>query len=454
MKGAYNMDNKKIIEELLSFPHQTEWIEFKTNYWDFKGIGEYISALSNSAAVLGKKQGYLVWGIDNDNHEVLGTNIDYNKDINNEPYQHYLARNLSPSIVFSFEDVIYDGKRLVLLTVPAANNVPTEFERERFIRIGSSKENLRKYPQREASLWNVLSNGIPSITNTDSERQELTFEKLFMYYAIKGKKLENKNFKKNLNLINEKTGKYNILALLLSDDNAISSRVSIFNGTRKSEGLKSIKEFGNSCLLYALDSIANYGKDVLNVPLTNETGRVLERNDKFLFDNDSFREAIINAFVHNNWMHLNSPQISVYSDRIEILSHGVLGSDQTYEGFFNCESKPVNPALAHVLMQLEISDRSGKGVPTIIDRYGKMAYTFGEDSILLTIPFEKIVNNRITDKERILSHIKANSNITAKELSEALKISVPMVTKHIRELKENKKIIRIGSNKNGYWKVI
>ena len=105
-------------------------------------------------------------------------------------------------------------------------------------------------------------------------------------------------------------------------------------------------------------------------------------------------------------------------------------------------------------MQLEISDRSGKGVPTIIDRYGKMAYTFGEDSILLTIPFEKSVNNRITDKERILSHIKANSNITAKELSEALKISVPMVTKHIRELKENKKIIRIGSNKNGYWKVI
>ena len=81
MKGAYNMDNKKIIEELLSYPHETEWIEFKTNYWDFKGIGEYISALSNSAAVLGKKQGYLAWGIDNDNHEVLGTNIDYNKDI-------------------------------------------------------------------------------------------------------------------------------------------------------------------------------------------------------------------------------------------------------------------------------------------------------------------------------------------------------------------------------------
>ena len=138
------MDNKKIIEELLSYPHETEWIEFKTNNWDFKGIGEYISALSNSAAVLGKKQGYLVWGIDNDNHEVLGTNIDYNKDINNEPYQRYLARNLSPSIVFSFEDVIYDGKRLVLLTVPAANKVPTEFERERFIRIGSNKNGYWK----------------------------------------------------------------------------------------------------------------------------------------------------------------------------------------------------------------------------------------------------------------------------------------------------------------------
>ena len=72
--------------------------EFKGNVFLVDHVGEYISALSNSAAMLGRKYGYLIWGVNDKTHEVIGTNIDYNKSINNEPIKHYLARKLNPSI--------------------------------------------------------------------------------------------------------------------------------------------------------------------------------------------------------------------------------------------------------------------------------------------------------------------------------------------------------------------
>ena len=87
------------------------------------------------------------------------------------------------------------------------------------------------------------------------------------------------------------------------------------------------------------------------------------------------REAIINAVLHNYWASGNEPMISVYSDKIEILSRGTLAPAQTMEGFYLGESVPVNEKLSEIFLQLHISEKSGRGVPTIIDTYGKEAIT-------------------------------------------------------------------------------
>lgn len=52
-----------------------------------------------------------------------------------------------------------------------------------------------------------------------------------------------------------------------------------------------------------------------------------------------------------------------FRDRIEILSRGDLPSKQTVEGFFSGESVPVNQKLSDIFLQLQISERSGRGVP-------------------------------------------------------------------------------------------
>ena len=81
-------------------------------------------------------------------------------------------------------------------------------------------------------------------------------------------------------------------------------------------------------------------------------GRKVVRKEVALFDEDAYREAVINAFVHNQWITGNAPMITVFSDRIEILSRGTIPPGQTMEGFYAGESVPVNQKLSDMLLQL------------------------------------------------------------------------------------------------------
>lgn len=382
------MELQKVLKELITYPTEANWFEFKVNWYEPNGIGEYISSLANAAAMGGRECGYLVWGVDNDSHEIVGTSFNYRTTVRNEPLEHYLARQIVPDNSFSFHEIMIEGKRVVVLIVSAANKIPTGFAGNRYMRIGSSKVNLNKYPERESNLFHILRVGLPTICNTESEYQDLTFDKLFVYYAAKGVTLNRRSFKKNLGLLTE-GGKYNLLAQLISDDSHIPIRFAIFNGSNKASIMYSVREFGNTCLLFSLDKILEYG-EVLNVPQADERNRKVVRKEVPLFDEEAFREAIINAFVHNQWISGNAPMITVFNDRIEILSRGSIPPKQTLEGFYAGESVPVNQKLSDMFLQLHISERTGRGVPKITGVYGQETYEFRENSIVVSIPFTRI----------------------------------------------------------------
>lgn len=65
----------KLIKDLSGLPTETEWIEFKRNYARPDEIGENISALSNSTALLRKHCGFIIWGIEDDSHAIVGTDF-------------------------------------------------------------------------------------------------------------------------------------------------------------------------------------------------------------------------------------------------------------------------------------------------------------------------------------------------------------------------------------------
>lgn len=408
----------------------------------------------------------MVWGIQNGTHKIVGTDIDYQIDYKKEPFQHYLARQVFPSIGFVFHTIEIDEKRIVVLEIPAAVKVPTSFDGTRYIRIGSSKESVAKYPEREALLFDVLKNGLPSVENVESEYQDLSFEKLFTYYAGRGITLKQENFKKNLGLLT-KEGKYNLLAQLLSDDSHIPIRVSIFKGETKGSPLFSVKEFGNTCILVALEKILDYS-DVINIVQADEEERKMTRNEVNLFNADAFREALINSFVHNKWVDGNAPMITVYSNRIEILSRGFLAPGQTIDGFYAGESVPVNQKLSDIFLQLHISERSGRGVPKITEIYGKDVFDLRENSIAVTLPFA-FVDEKVVDKvaykpvdkiemnstqAKVLDIIRDNPDITQPQIAAKLGLGKTAIQNCVVVLKKNGYIERVGSNKRGYWKVM
>ncbi len=378
----------EIVNRCISHGDEAEWFEFKENLNKPDDIGEYISALSNAAVMAREPFGYLIWGVHNKTHEFTDTKFNYNKDINNEPFQHYLSRNLSPAIYFRFCEDEIDGKRVVVLIIPAARIVPTEYKEVRYIRIGSSKENIKKHPDREAALFSNLNYGPPTLLNTESRYTDLTFEQLFLYYDMKGIKLREDTFKTNLELLTP-SGKNNMLAQLLSDNPHIPIRFSLFNGKDKSSTMYAVRDFGNMCLLLALEKVIDYG-DTINVPQADERDRKVERKEVRLFDQNAFMEAVINAFQHNLWVSGAGPKFHAYEDRIEITSLGTLPPRQTKNGFYAGISIPVNEKLSEIFLQLHISEMSGRGVPRIVDIYGKDAFDFRDNAIVVSIPFNRL----------------------------------------------------------------
>lgn len=88
-----------LVAELRKLPDETGWLEFKENYAEPEEIGEYLSALSNTAALQGKANAYLVWGVKDGTHDVVGTDFKPARTKKgNEDIESWLARLLSTRV--------------------------------------------------------------------------------------------------------------------------------------------------------------------------------------------------------------------------------------------------------------------------------------------------------------------------------------------------------------------
>lgn len=81
------------------------------------------------------------------------------------------------------------------------------------------------------------------------------------------------------------------------------------------------------------------------MPQADEKNRVTTRIEAPLFHKEAYKEAVVNALLHNRWIDYNAPMFTVYTDRIEILSRGTIPPRQTMKGFYLGESVPVNQKL-------------------------------------------------------------------------------------------------------------
>ena len=151
-------DIANLVNGLRHLPSETEWVEFKKNNSDPRRIGEYISALANGAALAGRTSAYVIWGVEDSSHEVAGTGFQPSTEkVGNEPLENWLLRSLNPQTDFRFHEARLDEKRVVVLEIEPASQMPVSFRGDEFIRVGGVTKKLREHPQRERALWLLFS---------------------------------------------------------------------------------------------------------------------------------------------------------------------------------------------------------------------------------------------------------------------------------------------------------
>ena len=149
---------RRLVAQLAKLPKECEWVEFKENKADPEDIGGYISALSNAATLCGKPKAYLVWGVNDETHVIVGTKFKYAETkVGNQDLELWLAQMTNPKLDFHFDEfAMEDGTPVTVLEIPAAMKEPTKHKTVAYVRIGSSKSPLHKHPDKEAALWRLL----------------------------------------------------------------------------------------------------------------------------------------------------------------------------------------------------------------------------------------------------------------------------------------------------------
>ncbi|MBE6143597.1 MAG: winged helix-turn-helix transcriptional regulator [Erysipelotrichaceae bacterium] len=329
------------------------------------------------------------------------------------------------------------------------------------IRIGSSCRSMSETQINERYKLRFFDDDI--IVSSPTNLESLSFFTLKNSYLEVGLRLNDDTFETNLKLINSR-GKYNIMAELLSDNNRFSLIFVKFNGLNKAS-ISQRSDYGDKSIIFGYRQLMNRIA-AENICLSNTTVR--PRIDTYLFDYDSVNEAIVNAIVHNDWS-ITEPQVSFFRDRIEILSHGGLPHNLSIEEFYRGISKPRNTRLMKIFSDLDIVDHTGHGVPIIIEKYGKEAFEINDKHIIVTIPFNKQVMESINVGANVGQNVDVNINDTERKIIEML-INDPTLTaekismkiekskrtaeRYLKALQEKGIILRTGSDKKGYWKII
>ncbi len=364
-----------------------------------------------------------------------------------------------------------DGHTLIFLLIPKGNKNIYCQKKYGFssngccVRIGTTCKAMTQEQIRIRYENNFLD--VEYMVKKKSYMTELSFRELKIFYAEKGYHIDEKSFEQNLHLRNE-DGAYNLLAELLADKNDIPFNFVKFQGDDKS-AISERNNYGYSCLLTTYEKVKNR-LIAENICVSDTTIR--PRKDRYLFDYDCVNEAVLNALVHNDWT-ITEPQISFFSDRIEILSHGGLPRGMTRQDFFDGISRPRNTTLMRIFMNMGLVEHTGHGIPTIIKKYGNQVFDISENYIRCVIPFDQIVlqlckknvgtnvginvgvNGKLnTTEKKILTLLLMDDQYTVKQLAVELGVTTRTIERNLSGLQKKGKLERVGSKKDGSWIVM
>lgn len=369
-----------LVRELCALPHETEWVEFKVNDAEPQAIGEYISGLANAAALAGKAFAYLVWGVNDESHELVGTTFDpYRARVGNEELESWLLRLLEPKIDFRFFQVQIEGQPIVLLEIARTARHPVRFHGQEFIRVGTYKKKLKDFPEKERELWRIFDSvpfeegvaterataddvlrlldypayfdllELPLPTNRDGILEALENDRLISKSDAGGWAITNLGailFAKRLDAFHTLSRK--------------AVRVIQYRGVGRTETRK--EQEGVKGYACGFEGLIGYMNGLLPA---NEVIRHALRETVPMFPELAVRELVANALIHQDFFASGTgPMVEIFDDRIEITNPGEPLVDT--QRFLDTPPRSRNEALASLMRRFGICEERGSGIDKVV----------------------------------------------------------------------------------------
>jgi len=366
-----------LLSELRAEPAETEWLEFKES--DDHELGEYISALANAACIHNKEYGYIVFGINDQTHRIVGTKFNLNKKgKGNEDLIPWLQRSLDPRIHFEAFEFIAEDERIILFRIHPATNTPVKFYGSAFIRIGSYKKKLDEYPEKQRLIWtkkpgSVFEKGIA--VHAVKPDEVLTLIDYPAYFDLMRIPLPDNRgaiFEKLVQekIIAKKGSKYDItnlgailFAKRLSDFETLERkaiRVIKYQGKNKLNTKK--EQIGQKGYASGFNGLVNYINDQL--PANEEIGKAF-RTEVKMFPELAIRELVANAIIHQDFSITGTgPMFEIFDDRVEISNPGKPLISTIRFVDHNPQSR--NEKLASFMRRMNICEERGSGIDKVV----------------------------------------------------------------------------------------
>lgn len=380
------MENLELlVNNLRKYESETNWFEFKCNNYDPDMIGQDISALANGAAYAEKTCAYMIWGVDDKTHDIVGTEYDqYTLKVGNQEIESWLRNLISKNAEFEFhkieiKDKDGENKTVVVLIIYKATNQTVTFKKVDYIRVGSYTKKLNDYPQIQAQLWDKIRN---SSFEEQFAMQNLSLQDALQYldysayFDIREIPIPTNiqsiahYMEEESIIVREDNGQYaitNLGAILFAKKLSSFSRlerkaVRVVQYQDKSR-LNMLKEdVGNKGYALGFDGLLKYIEALLP---TQEIIEGAKRETISPYPLIALREAIANALIHQDFSITGTGVvIEIFSNRIEITNSGIPLVD-IYRIIDN-PPKSRNEKLASLMRRLKMCEELGTGWDKII----------------------------------------------------------------------------------------
>ena len=372
------MTEKELLE-IIELPKENEWAEFKIDDAVSQDIGEYLSALSNSACLHNKETGYLVFGIKNKTHEIVGTKFNPKEEkVGNEELENWLATLLNPRVDFRIIEFDISGKKVVVFEIDSTEDIPVKFRGVDYIRVGSYKKRLSEFPEKARKIWNKSKaktfEKVLAISNQTADYilKVLDYPSIFelLKFPLPSNKhsiIEKLVQEKLVTQTGHSYGITNLGAILIAKDinefdelSRKTVRVIMYKGKDR---IKTEKEQpGKKGYATGFEGLIDYIGNIL--PSNEEIIKAIREETK-LYPLLAIRELVANALIHQDFsIRGTAPMVEIFDDRIEITNPGKPLISPLRFIDHNPQSR--NEKLAHFMRRIGICEERGSGIDKVI----------------------------------------------------------------------------------------